>query len=138
MAKWICVAVIGTVCGLCSWLLRNLIAAVFKIRFKQYHALVDSWASDWAWSTWYRYPLYHLQPPYTTHSAANLVCIIHKYAITYTLPVYSHSLCTLTVLVLRISHFALQCAGCCNLVVAGGISRAQGRLWRCPRRDGLD
>ena len=54
MAKWICVAVIGIVCGLCSWLLRNLIAAVFKIRFKQYRALVDSWASDWAWSTGYR------------------------------------------------------------------------------------
>ena len=93
MAKWICVAVIGIVCGLCSWLLRNLIAAVFKIRFKQYHALVDSWASDWAWSTGYRWLIHHLQPPlhYTKRGQPRMYIHTHICAACI-LPVHLHSL----------------------------------------------
>ena len=53
VSKWVCVAVIGMACGVASWLLRNLIAWVFKMRFEHYKTIVDSYALAWSWSTGY-------------------------------------------------------------------------------------
>jgi len=50
--KWICVAVIGVVCGICSWLLRNIIAWVFKLRFSHFQERSGtSYGTSWLWVT---------------------------------------------------------------------------------------